>query len=198
MKEIDKYKKIWSYKAYRKVSPGQELVPLFLEISGAKKGTLIDLGCGTGKAGKKLSKKFDVTLLDFVDNCVEKSNKLPFIKQPLYDPIKGITKVRKLASEHPLHFDYGYCCDVMEHLPTEYVMMALKNIITHCDHAFFSICPNKDNFGGIIGHPLHMTVKPFTWWKERLAEVAEIVDARDLIRYCIFYVRRPGLENGRS
>ena len=43
-------------------------------------------------------------------------------------------------------------------------------------------------FGKEIGEPLHVTVMPFTWWRDRLGEVGEVLDARDLMHGGVFHV----------
>jgi hypothetical protein len=92
---------------------------------------------------------------------------------------------------HSYKYDYAYCCDVMEHIPTEYVMATLQNIMATCtEGAFFYICLVPDGFGALIGKPLHLTVRPFMWWRDKLAELGEVVDARDLIMNGMYYVKR--------
>jgi cyclopropane fatty-acyl-phospholipid synthase-like methyltransferase len=55
-KERAKYQSIWAYPQYRMNSPGEAAVPRFLfHLPWAAGDTLIDLGCGTGRAGKALA-----------------------------------------------------------------------------------------------------------------------------------------------
>lgn len=149
------------------------MLPIFRQIV-KKRGTLLDIGCGTGRAGEKLNDGgWQVTLMDFAENAPEVQ--LPFIRQCLWS---------RWGSQR---WDYGYCCDVMEHLPPEKVNAALKNIFAHCDNVFFSIHFDEDQFGAVIGHPLHLTVQPFTWWRDKLGEYSTVKDARDLIGMGTFF-----------
>lgn len=176
--ERRKYEKCWSYQQYRLYSPGEHALPIFRQVR-RKKGKLVDLGCGTGRAGNKLSEEgWKVTFLDFADNCLdwEVAKKKPkFIKANLWSKWNG-------------SYDVGYCCDVMEHLPPEKVDASLKNIFSHCEHVFFNIHFGPDNMGKLIGHPLHLTIEPFEWWLEKLSEYGEVKNARDLIGMGCFWL----------
>ncbi len=177
--EQTKYEKIWKTPNYAKMSPGKGFVKVFGELAHPQENEgLIDLGCGSGKAGRALAKRYklNVTYLDFVQ--VDKRNK-PFIKRVLWKP---------LPPRNPA-WSYGYCCDVMEHIPIEYVMLVLENIRKACRHAFFSIANCPDQFGRNIGETLHLTVMPYSWWLGKLQEIGEVIDARDLLNESIFYVR---------
>lgn len=149
------------------------MLPIFRQLV-RKRGTLVDIGCGTGRAAKALDKGgFKATLMDFAHNAPEVV--LPYVQCNIF----GKWPDRR--------WDYGYCCDVMEHLPPEKVDKALKNIFEHCDKVFFTIHFGQDNFGAAIGHPLHLTVQPFTWWRDKLREYRTLKDARDLIGMGVFY-----------
>jgi 2-polyprenyl-3-methyl-5-hydroxy-6-metoxy-1,4-benzoquinol methylase len=89
-----KYAKCWELPAYRNYAPGEHLVDMFLELVGeVEEGTtIIDFGCGTGRASKKLYEAgFDVTMLDFADNCLDPeiaelakdNSRLRFVKHDL-------------------------------------------------------------------------------------------------------------------
>lgn len=170
--ERKKYEAVWSHDTYRHYSPGETMIPLARDFL-RKPGTLVDIGCGTGRASLKWSKKHRVTMLDFADNAPEVD--LPFINTNIFG------KWPKDA------WDYGYCCDVLEHLPEDKVEKALINIRRHCNKVFFTIHFDQDQLGSLVGHPLHLTVKPFTWWRDKLKEHFELKDARDLIGMGAFY-----------
>ncbi len=178
--ERRKYEEVWSLPNYRAYSPGEAVLPLFRQqVRPRSKGRLIDIGCGTGRAGLALaSDGWDVTLLDHAKNCRDHEAKgLPFVKACVWGRWAG-------------QWDVGYCCDVMEHIPPEKVNATLKRIFTNCGRVFFSICFEPDHFGGEVGHPLHLTVQPFTWWRDRLGEHGTVRNARDLIGMGVFDVAR--------
>jgi SAM-dependent methyltransferase len=173
--ERRKYERAWAMPRYRTYSPGEQVLPIFRSLV-RKRGTLIDLGCGTGRAGQALFESgFDVTLMDFADNCVEE-RELPFLKQNLWSRWPDRT------------WDYGYCCDVMEHIPPEKVEPALEQIFKHCHRVFFSVHFGEDGFGELLGERLHLTIQPFVWWRDLFGEYGTVKDARDLIGMGTFYV----------
>jgi len=176
--EQAKYEKIWAIPEYQNHSPGEHYAKVFGEISDCKKGeSVVDLGCGYGAGGRAIKERYGirVTYLDLV-----KQNGLkPFIQQTLWYPLP----VRNSR------YDYGYCCDVMEHVPIEYVMLVLERIRVACQHIFFSVANVPDAFGKQIGEPLHLTVQPFEWWLDKMREIGEVQEARDLLVESLFYVR---------
>lgn len=174
--ERRKYERIWSDSRYAQYSPGEEMVPLFRQMC-RKKGTLLDIGCGTGRATRKLHEAgYSAVGIDFVD---ARDAPTPFVKQNLWTPWKKIRGVR----------DYGYCCDVMEHIPPEKVDLVLDNIIRHCNRVFFSVHFGPDHFGQVIGHPLHLTIRPFVWWREKLRCYGILTEARDLLGMGVFLLQ---------
>lgn len=180
--ERDKYTEIWSYEEYRASgSPGLGNVERFMSVLNPKQdSSIIDIGCGAGKSGLEFERRgmrswwMDITQAA-LDQAVDRAR---FIQAPLWAPAWGS------------RWDYGFCCDVLEHIPTEYAMLACDRIIEHCDTAWLHICNLPDEFGKLIGEPLHLTVKPYSWWLLRLATLGEVIDARDLCGNSLFIVRR--------
>jgi hypothetical protein len=87
-------------------------------------------------------------------------------------------------------FDWVYCTDVLEHIPPQFTMLAIDQMLKVAKQGLFltvSLVP--DSFGVWAGKSLHQTVQPFTWWKDSLAEVGTVVEARDLISNAVFVVR---------
>jgi hypothetical protein len=159
--EQQKYQLMWQYDIYRETSPGECVADEFINLVRPEPGSLIvDYGCGTGRAGIRFnSYGYRVLLLDFTDNCRDhEAMDFPFIQWDLTHPC-------------PVVSDYGFCSDVMEHIPTKDVDKVIKNIMTSSKTVFFNISNIQDSMGGLIGEPLHLTVQPFEWWKQKFIEL---------------------------
>jgi len=154
LSEQEKYQLMWQYDGYRQSSPGEAQVDFFLK-EVKPDSLIIDYGCGTGRAGVKMVEKgHDVLLVDFADNCRDaEAADIFFLKWDLTYPI-------------PHKSEYGYCTDVMEHIPPDDVETVIKNIMTASTTVFFQISNIDDHLGVMIGSPLHLTVKPIKWWSE--------------------------------
>lgn len=171
--EREKYEKIWQVAGYRQNSPGENLVPLFLEKCPWQPcDRVIDLGCGTGRAGKALAAQgLKVTLLDITTNALDRDATiidLPFLNGNVWDlPFYG----------RP--WDWIFSSDVLEHIPPEHVDKALDCMArTTGKGGFLQIACHPDGFGDVIGEKLHLTVQPFDWWEKKLRqrwEVKEII-----------------------
>lgn len=171
------YEQCWSIPAYRSYSPGEAALPCFRQMV-TPGGTLVDIGCGTGRAGAHLSDwGFEVTLIDFAKNALDEGVTLPFLRTDITQTVPG-------------SYDYGYCCDVMEHIEPKQVGRTLSNILKSCRRAFFSIHFGPDHFGKLVGHPLHLTQECFTWWRDKLEGHGALLEARDLLGHGVFYVER--------
>ena len=66
---------------------------------------------------------------------------------------------------------FGFCTDVMEHIPTEDVGLVVGNIMEACDEVFFQISTQPDVFGKMIGQSLHHTVQNHRWWSRRFKQM---------------------------
>lgn len=152
--EAEKYEKMWSVAEYRDFSPGEQSAAKFLEVAKPD-GPVIDFGCGTGRGALKIAAAgLPVTLVDFAGNCRDpEAIRLPFVKWDLTIPI-GI--------EAP----FGYCTDVMEHIPTKDIACVVNNIMAAAKRTYFQISTVPDSFGSVIGQTLHLTVRPHGWWRE--------------------------------
>jgi hypothetical protein len=182
--ERAKYRAIWQHEEYHKVSPGLEMVDAFMRILSPMPGeTLIDLGCGDGRAGLEFERKgLLVTWQDLVDVLDPAVDRTRFIESSLWDYRWTLNNRRS--------WDYGYCVDVLEHLPQEYTMLAIERIALACRTAFIAIALVPDAFGQTIGQPLHLTVQPFTWWRDRIASICNLSEARDLCGRGLYLVKK--------
>lgn len=127
----------------------------------------------------------DVTMIDFVRNsldedirqaCETQAHVLRFLKADLEQPL-------------PVHAEYGYCTDVMEHIPPDKVAQVLDNILQASQHVFFSISTIADRCGAMIGETLHLTVQPYAWWLEQFAQRECLIHwSQDQGMDALFYV----------
>ncbi len=186
VRERKKYERCWSVPEYRKYSPGANMVRPFLEIVNPWHGRVIDFGCGDGQASVKLADLgFKVVGVDHVDARRKGKRKYHFIQKNLWDPF-----------DDGLRAEYGFCCDVMEHIPEEKVDDVLKNILSCVRHCFFSISLTEDGFGEHpeINERLHLTVRSYSWWRKKLSQYGQIKDGRDLRHTGLFWIVPGGKE----
>jgi 2-polyprenyl-3-methyl-5-hydroxy-6-metoxy-1,4-benzoquinol methylase len=173
---------------YKDLSPGKMFWHIFQEEMDPQPGkSIIDLGCGRGLVAKDMADAgLQITQLDIKDYREEGpfQTRFDFIESALWS-----------QWEHPdcstgMHaqWDYGFCCDVMEHIPTEYTMLALKRIIQNTKQCFFLISCIEDIHGKQIGESLHLTIRDFTWWLNRLNEFGTVTHARDVIASGVYVV----------
>lgn len=181
--ERAKYAQLWSdIPEYRAYSPGAENVKRFMEVMEPRKGSsIIDIGCGTGIAGLMFEEHglrpywVDITIAGLDSNVDRRRFDMAALWGNWHED---------------LDTDYGFCCDVMEHIPTEYTMLVIDRILSACRTTWFQIALEPDQFGALIGQPLHLTVKPFKWWLERFKLAGTVIDARDLCGQALYVVNR--------
>ena len=150
--ERAKYMKTWNDKGYRLASPGEINLHKFLE-QNPKRGSLVDFGCGTGRATLKLQKEgFDVLGVDIANNAID--TPVPFEEACIW--------------EKPFKADWAYCCDVLEHIPPEFVEKTIENMQTK--NCFIQVHLKEDKFGKRVNETLHLTIKPHSWWLEKLSK----------------------------
>jgi SAM-dependent methyltransferase len=187
--EKEKYEKMWAIEDYRAVSPGEQLAQLFLsQAKPLPDSTVIDFGCGTGRGGLMIALfgKAIVTMLDFAENALDEDVKNATITQP-----HRISFLQHDLNEPaPVIASYGYCTDVMEHIPPEEVDVVLQNILNAASHVFFNISTVPDVMGERIGEPLHLTVESYEWWAKKLQKHGAVVHwSHDMDgKACCFYV----------
>ena len=188
--ERAKYELLAAVPQYAEFSPAERYLPVFLEIVGDHRGTVLDAGCCTGKGGVVLSQHgFDVTLADLTDaHLIANAKILPFVRASLWQDLAPFARMKG----HPgrTTFDYVVCCDVLEHIPQEYTMLVVRNLLAITTRGLFlTIALQGDSFGATIGETLHQTVQAFPWWKTRIGELGEVMEARDLLTVGLYYVR---------
>ena len=178
------YEQMWKRPEYRIVAPGESVVLDFLQQAKIKPGEeVIDFGAGTGRGALALRKVgAKVRMLDFAANCLDdevraaQCDDFTFQQHDLTKPV-------------PVSAQYGYCTDVMEHIPPQHVVQVLQNILLAARHVFFQIACEPDVLGQIIGQPLHLTVENHDWWLKKFTDMDCIVHwSKDCGSHCMFYV----------
>jgi hypothetical protein len=167
--ERAKYRATWENKQYRVVSPGLRHVDSALEWMRPEAGASItDWGCGTGKAAQAMFEKgYDLRLVDIAGNAYVGA--LPFVETCLWE----------LPEDMPAT-DYGFCADVMEHIPTEHVDSVLAGIAKRTRRkCYFQIALFHDSHFTDAG-PLHLSVFPGEWWQDRIEQQFKRVEYRKI------------------
>lgn len=179
LEEANKYSQMWSHPDYRKVSPGELLVGKFLEVCNPS-GKVIDFGCGTGRASLRMKDAgLEPLLIDFTTNSRDpEAMSLPFVQADLTLP----------SHERA---PWGFCADVMEHLPPELVKSAIHNILESAEQVFFQISTVHDEMGALINEPLHLTVRPHAWWMATFALMGDdVIWNQEQPTASLFHVKR--------
>lgn len=169
------YQDVWAHPDYHKLSPGAEAVPRFLRLTAARPlETVIDFGCGTGRGGAALvAEGFLVTLCDQTDAGLEVRD-LRFEPHCLWKRWRG--------GDHY----YGFCVDVLEHVPTELTSLTIARMLEACRVLYLEVSTVPDQFGILVGQPLHKTVKPFVWWRDLCAEIGTVTHGVDMLTRAAF------------
>lgn len=185
--ELETYQTAWAVPQYADYAPGEQFVSIFVQMSGATGGSVLDAGCGSGRGALALRKAgFDVILCDFTgDGLVPDAQSLRFIETCLWDPLGP-----KLGYLFGRKVDYVYCTDVLEHIPPVFTMLVVSRLLEVARKGvFLSISTVQDQFGPWIGKSLHQTVQNFADWRDQLSEVADVVEARDFLVTGLYYLR---------
>jgi len=167
MTEREKYETLYDQvPEYRKGSPDVGHLKRFRHYIHPT-DTINLYGAGPGRAGRILAEwGREVMMIDIAANCLEEGVKAYMKTNPRLRFVHG--DIADAASPMD-RADWGLCCDVMEHIPTELVDRVLINIRYLTSKCYFAISTVKDGYGKHIGETLHMTVKPYEWWDAKLA-----------------------------
>lgn len=187
--EQQKYEKMWTVEDYRKVAPGEAAASTFLAVAKPDpRAQVIDFGCGTGRGSAMLATlgKVQMIMVDFAANCLD-----DWVRGMMkHNPASMSFMQHDLTNELPTHATYGFCTDVMEHIPTEDVDRVLLNILQASRNVFFRISTTDDVMGpAYLGGPLHLTVRDYEWWKKKFVELeCTLLHSEDLGGAVDFYV----------
>jgi len=179
LSEVEKYHLIWEFDEYKQVSPGEKIAQFYVD-NFKPEGKVIDFGCGTGKGSIQLKKHgLEPVLIDFAPNGR--------IKEALDFQFFECDLTKKI----PIQGKYGFCTDVMEHIPTEDVPKVIGNIMESAEEVFFQISLLDDMWGDLIKVNLHLTVKPHDWWASLFVELGyTVVWAEDKEFVSLLYITR--------
>ncbi len=186
--EALKYGQMWRHPEYREIAPGEDYAQTFMAVAQPRQGaTVTDFGCGTGRGALLLALVggLNVTMVDFVNECLDED-----IRAMLPHQAHALRFVKADLEVGPLPVsEYGYCTDVMEHIPTAKVPRVLDNLLHAAQYVFFLISTLPDNCGTLIGETLHLTVQPYAWWLEQFKGLQATVHfSKEMPDCCLFYV----------
>jgi 2-polyprenyl-3-methyl-5-hydroxy-6-metoxy-1,4-benzoquinol methylase len=180
------YAEMWaSVPAYSVHAPGEQYLQIF-QAFASPGATVLDAGTGSGKGAVALHRAgYIVGACDVTDaGLVDEARDLPFMEACLWDVLM-LGPVFDSGS-----CDWVYCTDVLEHIPPQFTMLAIHQMLRVArEGLFLTVSLVPDSFGVWAGKSLHQSVFPFSWWKEALNEVGTVVEARDLISNAVFVVR---------
>ena len=182
--------KVWTYDLYRKShSPGEASIPHFLkllklmpgnEFCNTKGMTVIDWGCGPGRASKLLYENgLNVTAIDFAPNSLDEN-----VRELTQDNDNFRFIEHDITQPTTITSQLGYCCDVMEHLTEDTIDDTLEHILQASKDVFFQIATRPDLAGKHphIDEELHLTVHDYQWWLKKFAEHNVIVHFSSIAR----------------
>lgn len=163
--ERAKYNRVWLEAEYRRSSPALRNIDRISEALDLNvTDRIIDFGCGSGVTINELRLRgFRNIIGTDISNNAWATPTVPVIVGAFHELpyTKGLTA--------------GYCVDVMEHLPPEWVEQSLMRMTMTCPRIYFRIALFADSFGEMLGlGPLHLTVRTAEWWEDKLADVGAV------------------------
>ena len=159
--EKSKYDRMWDYPGY-KFWNGPDRVTKFMNKCFTGKHSVLEFGCGTGMNSLTMHNQgHDVWMMDITDHSL-----LPEAKDALGHRF-FVSPIHLIPDAIP-HCEFGFCGDVMEHVPTVWVSSSFAAIKKKVDCCYFLICGVGDTYGKYINETLHLTVQSKDWWIEEM------------------------------
>lgn len=177
--EREKYVATWRHKEYAVRSPGLRHLPGALDWMRPEEGASVtDWGSGSGQAADAMiGMGFAVRMVDIAANAYRGPHG-PVIEASLWELPEDMEAT-----------EYGFCADVMEHIPTEYVEAVLAGIAKRTTKAcYFQIALFDDHW---YGRNLHLSVFPPEWWQEKILAVFGSAEFRMVKNQHLLAVARP-------
>ena len=188
-KERNKYERMWRHPAYSGYSPGEAALPQFtLPRPG---DSLLDAGCGTGRAGLRFAQRgVNVTLLDLT---------LMGLDHGEINAARLRSALHLETLESPIHelyratlFDWIYCVDVLEHIPPSLLPRTLDALASITRKGgYLQVACFDDACGRLINETLHMTVRRPEWWYAEVADRWDVTRDTSDTQYARFVVGAP-------
>ena len=158
--ERRKYEQMWTFAEYRDDHATRHASGALGVLAPKPGDSVIDFGAGAGYASRHLQEAgLRVLAIDIAGNAMapEIAARVPILVGNMWD-----IPVDLLA-------DWGFCCDVMEHIPTDRVNDVLRFVRRSTRRAtYFNISLRADGCGRLIGDALHLTVRPLDWWMDKV------------------------------
>lgn len=167
-REREKYVATWEHDEYARRSPGLRHLPGALAWMQPPQGASItDWGSGSGQAADAMvAQGFAVRMVDIAANAYRGPHG-PVIEACLWELPDDLGPT-----------DYGFCADVMEHLPPDRVGQVFEQIAARTRVAcYFQIALFEDNW---YGRKLHLSVFPPAWWADALRRAFARVETREI------------------
>ena len=184
-REAALYAEVWgSLESYATIAPGERYVRILHEHCPAP-ALVLDAGTGSGKGALALRQAgYDVVACDLTDEgLIDAARGLRFHEACLWRPLRSQLGLGSV--------DAVYCTDVLEHIPTQFTMLAVSHMLAVAQRGvLITVSLHADAFGVLIGQPLHRTVESFGWWRDSLREIGTVEDARDLGLVGLYWVTR--------
>ena len=141
-------------------------------VENEEKGRIIDFGFGEGSAIDYFIKnRFQVEGIEISSYAIKKQRD------------KGIivhhSSLDHIPSIQDKSFEFGFCNDVIEHLPQNAIIPTLNEMKRICSgKIYLSVCPTPSHHLSDNGENLHLTVKPKEWWENEFKKIGQIEQIR--------------------
>jgi hypothetical protein len=161
-RERSKYELMWSFAEYRDDHVTSHARNAVTHLGLRAGDSIIDFGAGAGYASAWLKTAgLRVLAIDIAANAMasEVKERVPLLVSSLWElPVA-------------LSGDWGFCCDVMEHIPPDRVDDVLRVIRSSTRRStYFGISLRRDGCGRLIDETLHLSVEPAEWWVGRVEQ----------------------------